>query len=231
MSIFLLKIIAVFFMVVDHIKYSFSWAWNDFTLYFGRIAFPIFAFCAVQGYIHTRDLKKYIKRLLICGAVSEIPYLLFESLPILLVYNLNIMFTIALGLLAIKAYDVFDKKWKGILAVLIISILAQFGYVDYGAFGIWLIFSFYVFKDSKIKTFFASFIVISVKYLYRIYYSGNGFTKPYLMCWLCTSIPLFLILLYNGKKGPSIKWFFYIFYPLHLLILWILSPYTSLINT
>ncbi|MBR2289506.1 MAG: hypothetical protein IJ867_02595 [Clostridia bacterium] len=69
------------------------------------------------------------------------------------------------------------------------------------------------------------------KYLYRILILKIGFTEYPIKSWICTSIPLLIILLYNGKKGPGAKWFFYIFYPLHLLILWLLSPYAvNLLN-
>lgn len=163
MTIFLLKLIAVFFMVVDHIKYAFPACYSDFTLYFGRIAFPIFAFCAVQGYTHTSDLAKYIKRLLIAGLIAEVPFLLFNSLPTLQLIDLNIMFTLSLGLVAIKGYEYYGGKLKGILAVLMFAALAEIGKVDYGAFGVFLIFSFYIFKDSKWKTLLTSFIVVSRK--------------------------------------------------------------------
>ena len=228
MSIFLIKIIAAFFMVVDHIKYAIPSCWNEFTLYFGRIAFPLFAFCTVQGYIHTRDFNKYITRLLIAGFISEIPFLLFNSLPDLNVTALNIEFTLILGLLAIKAYE--KNKCKGLIILILLGILANCIRVDYGMFGVLLIFSFYIFKDNKLKTVIASGLVISGKYLYRGLILNIGFTDYIIKNWICTLIPLLMIFLYNGKKGPNLKWFFYIFYPLHLLILYLISPYTNLIN-
>ncbi len=231
MSIFVLKIIALIFMVVDHIKYAFPACYNEFTLYFGRIAFPIFAFCVVQGYLHTRDLGKYLKRLLIAGIISEIPFLLFESLPTIGEYHLNIEFTLILGIIAIKLFETYGNSIKGWLAVLIVGVLGNICFVDYGMFGVLLIFSFYIFKDSKFKTLLASMAVVSGKYLYRIFILGVGFNEYTIKNWICTLIPLFLLLLYNGKKGAKSKWLFYIFYPAHLLILWLLSPYTfNLLN-
>ena len=227
MSTFVLKIIAIIFMVVDHVKYAFPSCYNEFTLYFGRIAFPLFAFCAVQSYIHTRDVKKYIKRLLIAGIISEIPFLLFYRLPTINSYGLNIMFTLVLGVLAMFAYDNIESKPKGLLVVLALGLLGEFSKVDYGFFGVILIFSFYIFKGSKFKTLLASGLVISIKYLYRILvYGQTGNLNYYIFNWICTLIPAFIVLLYNGKKGPSLKWFFYIFYPLHLLLFYLFSPYT-----
>ena len=225
MTIFALKLIAVFFMIVDHVKYAIPSCYNQFTLYFGRIAFPIFAFCVVQGYLHTRDLKKYVIRLLVVGTIAEIPYLLFNSLPTIEAVNLNIMFTLVLGLIAIKAYEFYGGKWKGLLAVLIVGSISEVALVDYGVFGILLIFSFYIFHDSKWKTLLVSVAVVCGKYLYRILILRIGFKEYPIKNWICTLIPLFIVLLYNGKKGPGMKWFFYIFYPVHFLILWIISPY------
>lgn len=230
MTIFALKLIAVFFMIVDHIKYALPSCYNEFTLYWGRISFPIFAFCAVQGYVHTRDLKKYIIRLLVFGMISEIPYLLFNSLPTLNLINLNIMFELVFGLLAIKVYDYYDKeKEKGLFLVLIVSLIAEIAKADYGVFGVLLMFSFYVFRDSKWKTLLASLAVVSGKYLYRILILEVGFKEYPIKNWICTLIPLFLVVFYNGKKGPGLKWLFYIVYPVHFLILWAISPYIGLI--
>jgi len=218
-------------MVVDHAKDVFPFFVNNFSKYFGRIAFPLFAFCAVQGYIHTHDFAKYIKRLLIAGIIAEVPYLIFNSVPTLQVVNLNILFTLALGVIALKVYDYVEKGFKGFLVVLAFAFIGEFIKVDYGIFGILLIFSFYAFKDSKWKTLLASLIVVAGKYLYRILILQVGFTEYPIKNWICTMIPLFIIMLYNGKKGPSLKWFFYIFYPLHLLVLWLLSPYgANLLN-
>ena len=231
MSTFILKIIAIIFMTVDHIKYAFPSCVNEFTIYFGRIAFPLFAFCCVQSYLHTSNLEKYMKRLLIAGIISEIPFLLFNSLPTLNVVGLNIEFTLVLGILAIKTYESINNKAKGLLSVVGIGIIADLAKVDYGIFGVLLIFSFYIFKDSKFKTLLASSLVISGKYLYRILILGVGFTEYPIKNWICTLIPAFIVLLYNGKKGASLKFLFYIFYPLHFLILYFLSPYTfNLLN-
>lgn len=241
MSIFILKLIAVFFMIVDHVKYAFPACFNQFTLYFGRVAFPIFAFCTVQGYIHTHNLKKYLIRLFIAGIITEIPYLLFNSLPLLQRDNLNIMFTLLLGLIALSLYDSYDNKIKKIFSVFVICVIAEITKVDYGLYGILIMLSFYIFKDNKFKTLILSCSVVFAKYIYRlIKYRQNlnylSFENDTLMQYilkncLCSLIPLFIILLYNGKKGKSFKWFFYIIYPLQFFLLWILSPYvTNFIN-
>ena len=228
MSIFLLKLVAIFFMFVDHVKYAFPTTYNFFTLYFGRIAFPIFAFCAIQASIHTKDIKKYIKRLFIAGLISEIPFLLFYRLPTINSFGLNIEFTLILGVIASLLFDeIKETKFgvlKGLLIVILLGISAEYSFTDYGFFGVILIFSFSILKESKLKTFLASGSVVSGKYIYRII--RYGFDTYYVWNWVFTLVPIFLILLYNGKKGKNIKWFFYIFYPLHLLLLYLFSPYT-----
>lgn len=226
MSVFVIKCIAVIFMVVDHLKYAFPALNNNFTLYFGRISFPLFAFGIVQGYKHTKDLKKYVKRLFIFGLVSQIPFSLFTSLPTLNVISLNIYFTFILGIFSIIAYDKTENKIKGLIYAILIGVLGEITLVDYGFFGVMLVFSLYIFNESKSKTFILSSLVISIKYLYRIYLSGGQYLDYHVMNWLCTLIPMFIILLYNGKKGKSFKWFFYIFYPLHLLVFYLFSPLT-----
>lgn len=118
MTIFWLKIIACVTMIIDHIKYAFPSTINEITMYGGRIAFPIFAFCAVEGYVHTSDFSKYLKRLVIFALISQIPFMLFSSLPLLNGGGLNVLFTILLGIMAIKLYESSDKKFIGILAVI-----------------------------------------------------------------------------------------------------------------
>ena len=72
MSVFVLKIIACTAMFLDHIKYANPIFNNFFTEYFGRLALPIFAFLIAEGYSHTSDLNKYIKRIFIFGVISQI---------------------------------------------------------------------------------------------------------------------------------------------------------------
>ena len=78
MTIFIIKIIACITMVLDHIKYVYEPSTNFATLYLGRISFPLFAFLLTEGYVHTSNIKKYAKRLLIFGIISQIPFMLFR---------------------------------------------------------------------------------------------------------------------------------------------------------
>ncbi len=80
MSIFLIKIIAVITMFCDHIKYAIPQTNNIVLIILGRIAFPLFCFALVEGYVHTSNKEKYIKRLLIFAIISQIPFMLFRSM-------------------------------------------------------------------------------------------------------------------------------------------------------
>lgn len=103
MTSFILKIIACITMFLDHIGYVIYGKLSWFN-YIGRIAFPIFAFQISEGYVHTKNLKKYFFRLLIFAFVSQIPFMLFSS-SFSNSISLNIFFTLFLGLLAIFLYD------------------------------------------------------------------------------------------------------------------------------
>lgn len=88
MSIFVLKLIALIAMLIDHVAEVFGWeGWNTLTIdakwlrYIGRVSFPIFAFCIVSGWVHSHNRKKYFQRLCLCAIISQIPYSLAFYTP------------------------------------------------------------------------------------------------------------------------------------------------------
>lgn len=207
-------------MLSDHIGDAIYGKFSFFNL-IGRISFPIFAFQAVQGYIHTKDFKKYIIKLFIFACISQIPFMLFLS-TFTSPFSLNIFFTFFLGLLTLFVYDKCTNKILGFLFVIFASIIVEFIHVDYGAFGILLIFVFYFFKDKKLQMAISTIILCFAKYIPNIIEMPTLYLH-YLSCGLFTSLSLIFILLYNKKEGPKAKYFFYIFYPLHLIILYTIS--------
>lgn len=169
MTGFVLKIIAVLTMVLDHIKYAIPATDVFLTQYFGRISFPIFAFLITEGYIHTRSRKKYIKRLLVFAIISQVPFMLFRSL-VADKLMLNIIVTFLLGILGIEIFDYFKKNteinniFKNMIVIidfLAIAILGSYISVDYSWFGIVTVWCFYILKSSKLAT------------LLRIYFASN----------------------------------------------------------
>ena len=206
-------------MLFDHIGDAILGKFSFLNL-IGRIAFPIFAFQSVQGYIYTKNFKKHIMKLFIFACISQIPFMLFLS-TFTNTFSLNVFFTFFLGLLTLFVYDKCKNKILGIIFVAIFSIIGELLHVDYGAFGILLIFTFYFFKDKKILMIISSIFLCFANYIPNIIKYPSLYSH-YLYCSLFTSLSLAFIYFYNKKEGPKLKYFFYIFYPLHLLILYII---------
>ena len=224
MTIFVLKIIACISMILDHIKYVIPETINIATLYLGRIAFPLFAFIAVEGYLHTSDLKRYIKRLIIFGLISQIPYMLFKSSIVKeYILEVNVIFTLLLGIISILIYEKSKNKYFGFLIALILCIIGQVIKVDYGWYGVGLVFLIYLIKNNKIK-FIIFYILYTLLYYFFTFIKLNFIlTINYLPYMICSIIPVILMIMYNGKLGKKLKYFYYWFYPIHMLILFIVS--------
>lgn len=219
MTSFVIKIIACITMVLDHIKYAIPQTDCFITEYLGRLSYPLFAFLVVEGYVHTSDLKKYYKRLLVFAVISQIPFMLFRTL-VGEWKMLNIMFTLLLGLLSITAYDKIKKEYISFPICLLLIILGKFLKVDYGWFGVTMILILYIFREKNI------FKLISYTILIILYFYFSGIkviNHAVIMLFISMLLPIILILLYNGKQGKKMKYFFYWFYPIHMIILYVLS--------
>lgn len=226
-----LKIIAMILMLLDHL-----WATiipgNQWMTLVGRMAFPIFAFLIVEGYVHTSDYKKYIKRLLIFGLISEIPFNLIYTGSLIFPFHQNVMFTLALGLLIISEIDKIKSnkeiKVKSVFKILLFLLISIIGFVDYGITGVLTILVFYLFKDFKFAWIGQ---LISLVLLYIVFFKGqsiiiNIFNYEYFLPIQGAGIlSLLLIWLYNGKRGKDsklIKYSFYCFYPVHMLLIYLI---------
>ncbi len=219
MSSFVLKLIAMITMFCDHLGYALYGKFS-FLNYIGRIAFPLFAFQLTEGFIHTRSKKNYLYRLLLFALVSQVPFSLFLTL-----FNssvvLNIFFTLFLALVAMLGYEKCENKSIGLLLVAGIACCADLIKTDYGSFGILLIFCFYIFKNKKLYMNLSYIVLILLKYLPS--YINSNFFYRYLILMFCYLIPLLFINLYNGKKGPNTKYYLYLFYPAHLILLYVFN--------
>lgn len=218
MSSFVLKIIAIISMIFDHAGYI-IFSKFSFMNYIGRLAFPIFAFSISEGYKHTKNLNKYLLRLLIFAIISQIPYMLFIG-SFSNDFNLNILFTLFLGLIAITGYEKINNKYLSLLLVVICCIIAHFCYFDYGWFGILIIFFFHIFKNKKALMNISFGISVIANYFYNFI---TTLRIEYLIIILFCLLSLIPINLYNEKKGKNIKYFLYIFYPLHLIVLYVVN--------
>ncbi len=171
----------------------------------GRIAFPIFCFLLVEGFCHTRNIRKYALRLGIFCLVSEVPFdLAFRGLPFYWQYQ-NVFFTLLLGLLGIWALEYFKgpKRIFGILTAVAAAVLADILHTDYGAFGVAFIEVLYLFRGRRALCTAAGVVCLFL-------YGGIEFIG---------ALAFLPIHFYNGTRGRQPKYFFYVFYPVHLLAL------------
>lgn len=228
-----LKVITMILMLLDHMWGTII-PGNQWMTLVGRMAFPIFAFLIVEGYIHTSDYKKYIKRLLIFGLLSEIPFNLIYTGSIIFPFHQNVLFTLVLGLLIIHEIDKIKNnkeiklRVKSILKILLFLLITIIGFVDYGITGVLTIVIFYLFREFKFAWLGQ---LISLILLYIVFFKGqsiiiNIFNYEYFLPIQGMGVlSLILIWLYNGKKGNNsklLKYIFYSFYPVHMLMLYLI---------
>ena len=138
-----LRILALSLMLLDHLWGTIV-PGNNWMTYVGRIAFPIFAFQAADGYFHTHDFKGYCKRLAIFALISEIPFNLMIMGSPIFPFHQNVMLTLLLGLLACKAWD--HRKWWKLALILLAGIIT---FPDYGVLGVASVLMFHVFRGSS----------------------------------------------------------------------------------
>lgn len=209
-----LRLLALLLMLLDHLWGTII-PGNDWMTMLGRMAFPIFAFQAAEGYAHTHDFKGYCRRLALFAVISEIPFdLMISGSPIYL-FHQNVMLTLLLGLLACRAFD--RRKW-GQLGLLWLA--GIFSYPDYGALGMGTVLMFHVFRGQKLWQLLFLILINWFGYEGRVFPVGSVMV-PMQAFAILAWIP---IALYNGKKGGG-KWLqtaSYVFYPLHMLILGLL---------
>ncbi len=232
-----LRVLALALMLLDHLWASLI-PGNDWMTLLGRMAFPIFAFQTAEGYCHTSDFKKYAKRLLIFALVSEIPFNLFYMGTPVFPFHQNVMFTLLLGLLLIRQLDPerrgSDKnsllKRCGIIALIFLA--AVIGFPDYGLRGVLTVAAFYVAGKLPFKQlwYLAALILLNVVgfkgQLMQIAFGGVVWEVPAQAFAVFAILP---ICLYNGAKGKggkALQYGSYAFYPLHMLVIYLIHALT-----
>jgi hypothetical protein len=273
----LLKLIAIITMVIDHMGYMGIIPQEHYYLSrtIGRIAFPIFAYYIALGFQRTSNLKKYISRIAGFALISQIPYSFFNPELEFHPLHLNIMFTLLIGLIALLFLERLISSFKefnsyhhannllSLLVYFILTILAVLSpeiiktgshlkginlHLDYGSYGVLLMISFYLFKNSKIATV-ISFILISIIGTYISAYNHilslnggniiNAFTNEYYLkqyfysrkhisslsgFWFQSRSILGLLFILLSDIWNSIdfrmnKYLAYLFYPVHIILL------------
>lgn len=193
----------------------------------GRMAFPIYCFLLVEGFLYTRSVKKYALRLLLFAFISEIPFDLAITGELWNRDYSNVFFTLFIALIAIwglsyieKLYEFWtEKKWDAFLGILVTAIagvlvMAVCGgfaelvlYTDYGFAGVLAIVIMYICRKNRAFGFMLAVLALSI-------ISSDTEIVALLM--------LLPLMKYNGARGKNMKYVFYAFYPVHLLVLaWI----------
>ena len=227
-----LKIIAVILMVIDHVGFTFFPS-VMILRYIGRLAMPVFAFMIAEGCRYTKDKLRYFLTIAVLGTVCQIVYFVFDPSA----YLYNILITFSLAILVVYALSFMKKslletgvsvKVKALSITAFIGVIAgvyvfcYFFFVDYGFWGVMLpafasLFDFRNISNEKAK--------ILDKLIIRVLTFAVGlavfvFTSGMLDFTVYSLFSIILLLLYNGERGKAkMKYFFYVFYPLHLVII------------
>ena len=218
-------------MLLDHIawmlsQYYYDQPW-DFSLTvvfrtFGRLTAPIMSWFLVQGYLHTSSKKRYAIRLCAFALISQIPFSLVRS-------NspwgneLNVIFTLLISFLILCIIDsALDTTPKVLLTILLFALSVV---CDWAIFMPFMVLFFYLFRDRR-RALIIFYSVLSLLVVLAdiaiLCYRGYHWYWELWQLGMFFFIPL--LLFYNGEPGsraPFHKWFFYAFYPTHLLVLWI----------
>lgn len=235
LSSFTLHVLAMILMLCDHL-----WATllpgQEWLTCIGRIAFPIFAFMIAEGFYQTSNRKKYLKRMFIFALISEIPFNLIMSSGLINPFHQNVLFTFTLAILFMmlieKIKNIKNNILKYVLIVIVFfasMLVGMLTFVDYYTIGIATVLVFYLFKEKTWYNLLIQLLLIiwlNVSVMsgygyelnilgYNIFFAQQGFA-------VLSLIPIWL---YNGNQGYHEKWFkyfCYLFYPCHLLIIYII---------
>lgn len=227
-----LHIIAMTLMLMDHLWATLLPA-REWLTCAGRVAFPIFAFMAVEGYFHTRSFKKYILRMLLFAVLSEIPFDLMYGGTWFYPVHQNVLWTFLLSLLGVWLMEQVRKKGKTWMYLLVCVLVVPAGLVlgtlcmvDYYGVGVLTVFVFYFLHGRKWWCFLgqlAALYWLNVELLGGLMYPVQLFGMEFELCQqglaLLALIPIWL---YRGRQGYHSKTFQYLcyaFYPVHMLLL------------
>lgn len=204
-----LRWIALGAMLLDHL-----WAMvvpgSQWMTYAGRTAFPIFAFQIAEGARHTSDFRRYALRLLAFACLSEIPFDLMYASTLFYPFHQNVMFTLLLGLLG---------AW----------LAGTIGMVDYGGMGVLTVAVFCVFRGFPLARLgqAACLVLLNMVFFKGEYLSIELFGRALeLQTQGFALLALIPIWLYGGEKGRGgriLQYGSYVFYPLHMLVLYLIK--------
>lgn len=219
-----LKLIACISMLADHLaKFYFTrsaWAnvvWftiagkavslMQLMLMFGRFAFPLFVFLLVEGFEKTKNRKKYGINMLVLAILSEIPFNLMNG-NALFYGKQNVMITLLWGYLAMCSLEYFKgKPLVSMILLVFMFLVSRYMQADYKTSGFVFILLVYGLRKEKIIQCIAAPVLLQMKAM--------------------VFLSLLLTCMYNGKRGfiktPFLKYCFYAFYPVHMLVIYWLA--------
>ncbi len=228
-----LKIIAVVAMIIDHLGVMLVENTSSIGIvmrFIGRITAPVMFYFIAEGYHYTRNVNKYTLRLGLFAVISWIPFIYFKTgaLPNAYTWHtFSVMYTLLLGLFAIRAWYEISNNIVKIIVIGALIILSIYGDWDY--YGVILPLFFAIFhKNFKLQATMASVVITySVLEMFVILWQMNvpmsiqGYGL--VIIELGQFVPIGLLCFYNGQRGGGqgklSKWFFYIIYPVHLIVL------------
>lgn len=199
-------------MTIDHIGYLFfpdQLVWR----LVGRIAFPLFAFGAAEGACHTRNRKRYLLRLLLWAALSEIPFDLMGAGSVWSLDNQNVLWTLAAG---VACCWLWERHRTGdvalVVGLMVASTLLMTDYMFPGVLAVMLIY-FYTGKGQRVRGVAWACAVLTL-------FIGGPVQLP---CMLAVALLYF----YNGKPGRRTGQLFHAYYPIHQLVLWAIFSFVA----
>ena len=199
----------------------------------GRIAFPLYAFGMAQGCTYTKNRGKFLLRLLVFAVLAEAPFRLAlrnGTLAPLRLWPLpisNVLFTLLIGSLCCFIWDFFRKKelaWVAVFPIAALVLLAEMHHTDYGGLGVLFVLLPYPFQQKKWK-------LAAVGGMVLVLYLASPLIMHYTMYGgylICALGAVGILALYNGQKGRQSclsQYFFYGYYPLHLLLFYGLTQW------
>ncbi len=228
-----IKLIAYAAMLLDHFAYCFLQKESALYLVFrivGRIAAPVMCFFIAEGYRHTSNLKKYMGRLALMAVISHVPYVLCFGYGISAAWKVwrvtSVIWSLLMGLVALTLFEKirWEKypilEWLARIAAVVVCALLAYS-ADWNYIAVIWILAFGLLYESKLRRT-AAFLLGAVVYLGQCYRNGL------LTRWFPLGVVLFLplLFLYTGKLGKKSKvrqWAAYWFYPVHLIVLYLIA--------
>jgi hypothetical protein len=221
-----LKCIAMDTMLIDHIGHTF-FPQHLWLRCIGRLAFPLFAFLIAEGCAHTRDIRRYLGRMALFAALSEVPYDLLFSGRLWAPGRQNVLWTFCIAIALIWLTEWAREKGQGahlaaVAAAVGLGLLAgKLGGTSYGGWGVWMVLLFWLCRGRPwgAPAALAGMAVLNGALIPSATVFLAGRSWPIQLLAVLALIPIGC---YNGRPGRQNKWIqygCYAFYPVHLLIL------------